>query len=112
MNTRELILNLLSKSEEPLNAKGISFELGKSSADIRKILSNLSREGKIKKVAYGQYASVNVSVNESVNVELAKEAKNTYNAYFRKYYAKHPEKRKERDRKYWLKKTLELKETR
>jgi len=68
MNTREEIINLLSKSEEPLRAKEIAYELKKSSVNIRKILSNLYKEGKITRVSFGEYkSSVNVK-NKSVNV--------------------------------------------
>ncbi|RXG62617.1 hypothetical protein ES695_21200, partial [Candidatus Atribacteria bacterium 1244-E10-H5-B2] len=68
MNTREEIISLLSKSKKPLRAKEIASELKKTSVNIRKILSNLCKEGKIARVGYGKYAlSVNVK-NESVNV--------------------------------------------
>ncbi len=68
MNTRKEIINLLSKSEKPLSPKAIALELKKSSANIRKILSNLCREGKIARAGYGEYiSSVNVK-NKSVNV--------------------------------------------
>ncbi|MBA7543415.1 hypothetical protein ES705_35746 [subsurface metagenome] len=68
MNTREEIISLLSKNEKPLGPKTIAFELKKTSVNIRKILSNLCKEGKIARVGYGKYAlSVNVK-NESVNV--------------------------------------------
>ena len=68
MNTREEIINLLSKNKKPLGPKKIAFELKKTSANIRKILSNLCREGKIARAGYGEYiSSVNVK-NKSVNV--------------------------------------------
>ncbi|MBA7565819.1 hypothetical protein ES695_00435 [Candidatus Atribacteria bacterium 1244-E10-H5-B2] len=68
MNTREEIINLLSKSEKPLGPKAIALELKKSSVNIRKILSNLCKEGRIIRAGYGKYAlSVNVK-NKSVNV--------------------------------------------
>jgi len=68
MNTREEIISLLSKSEKPLGPKIIAFELRKTSVNIRKILSNLCKEGKIEKVGYGEYiSSVNV-LGKSVNV--------------------------------------------
>ena len=68
MNTREEIIALLSKSKGPLGAKRISSELKKTSANIRKILSNLCKEGKITRAGYGEYRlSVNV-LNKSVNV--------------------------------------------
>ena len=68
MNTRDKIISLLSQSKEPLRVKKIAFELKKSSANIRKILSNLCREGKIARAGYGEYIlSVNVK-NKSVNV--------------------------------------------
>jgi len=58
MNTREKILALLSKSEKPLGPKRIALELKKTSVNIRKILSNLCKEGKIEKVGYGEYLSL------------------------------------------------------
>ncbi|MBA7480869.1 hypothetical protein ES707_16332 [subsurface metagenome] len=68
MNTREEIISLLSKSKKSLRAKEIAFELKKSSVNIRKILSNLCKEGKITRVGFGEYkSSVNV-LNKSVNV--------------------------------------------
>jgi hypothetical protein len=68
MNTREKIITLLSKNKKPLGPKKIAFELKKTSANIRKILSNLCREGKIARAGYGEYIlSVNVK-NKSVNV--------------------------------------------
>lgn len=98
MNTREEIINLLSKSEKPLGPKIIAFELKKSSVNIRKILSNLCKEGKITRVGFGEYKSsvnvlnksVNVSgesvnvKNESVNIE-APEAKKLINEEINKY---------------------------
>lgn len=106
MNTREEIIALLSKSKKPLGSKIIASELKKTSMNIRKILSNLYKEGKITKVGYGEYiSSVNVknksvnvlgksvnvlnkSVNvkpESVNLEkLIKEAKREYQRGYRK----------------------------
>lgn len=68
MNTRDRIISLLSQSKKPLKIKKIAFELKKSSVNIRKILSNLCKEGKIARVSYGEYIlSVNV-LNKSVNV--------------------------------------------
>ncbi|MBA7574205.1 hypothetical protein ES695_06220 [Candidatus Atribacteria bacterium 1244-E10-H5-B2] len=68
MNTREEIISLLSQSEKPLGPKAIALELKKTSVNIRKILSNLCKEGKVERVGYGEYAlSVNVK-NKSVNV--------------------------------------------
>jgi len=68
MNTRDKIISLLSQSKKPLRAKKIAFELKKSDANVRKILSNLCKEGKIERVGFGEYkSSVNVK-NESVNV--------------------------------------------
>ncbi|GAH37732.1 unnamed protein product [marine sediment metagenome] len=107
MNTREEIIDLLSKSKGPLGAKRISSELKKTSVNIRKILSNLYKEGKITRVGFGKYAvltvngSVNKSVNvlgESVNVEDT-EAKKLINreiykyrkAYLQKLKANNPE---------------------
>jgi len=110
MNTREEIINLLSKSGKPLRAKGIAFELKKSSVNIRKILSNLFKEGKITRVGYGEYAlsvnaknesvnvpgeSVNVK-NESVNVE-APEAKKLINKEIYKYRKAYLQKLKAND---------------
>ena len=91
MNTREEIINLLSKSEKPLGPKAIAFELKKSSVNIRKILSNLYKEKKITRVGFGEYISsvkakresVNVK-NKSVNVE-APEAKKLINEEINKY---------------------------
>ena len=98
MNTREEIINLLSKNKKPLGPKKIAFELKKTSANIRKILSNLCREGKIARAGYGEYiSSVNVKnksvnvlgesvnvLNKSVNVE-GPEAKKLINKEIRKY---------------------------
>jgi len=98
MNTREEIINLLSKSEKPLGPKIIAYELKKTSMNIRKILSNLYKEGKIARAGYGEYIlsvnaekeSVNVNVNvldksdETVNVE-APEAKKLINKEINKY---------------------------
>jgi len=68
MNTRDKIISLLSQSKKPLRAKKIAFELKKSDANIRKILSNLYKEGKIERAGFGEYkSSVNVK-NKSVNV--------------------------------------------
>jgi len=68
MNTRDKIISLLSQSKEPLKAGEIASELKKGNANIRKILSNLYKEGKIKKAGFGEYiSSVNIS-NKSVNV--------------------------------------------
>jgi len=91
MNTREEIINLLSKSKKPLGPKSIAFELKKTSANIRKILSNLCKEKKITRVGYGEYISsvnvlgksVNIS-NKSVNVEALK-AKKLINKEIYKY---------------------------
>ena len=115
MNTRERIIALLSKSREPLAAKSISFELKKGRADIRKILSNLYKEGKINKVAYGFYTTVNTTVNmnsETVNLEtdkLIREARNAYQrehketrkAWQRKNYAEHREEIRAYQRNYY-----------
>ncbi len=91
MNTREEIINLLSKNKKPLGPKTIALELKKSSVNIRKILSNLHKEGKIARVGYGEYiSSVNVkskSVNVkniSVNVKDS-EAKKLINREINKY---------------------------
>ncbi|GAI65455.1 unnamed protein product [marine sediment metagenome] len=89
MNTREKIITLLSQSEKPLRAKEIAFTLKKTNPNIRKILSNLYREGKITRAGYGQYRlSVNVlgkkSVNKSVNVG-GPEAKKLVNKEINKY---------------------------
>jgi len=68
MNTRNKILDLLSRSKKPLGPKIIASELKKSSMNIRKILSNLYKEGKIERAGYGEYKS-NVNIlNKSVNV--------------------------------------------
>ncbi|MBA7566474.1 hypothetical protein ES695_12335 [Candidatus Atribacteria bacterium 1244-E10-H5-B2] len=69
MNTRSKILDILSRNEKSLGPKRIASELKKSSANIRKILSNLCKEGKIARAGYGKYiSSVNV-LNKSVNVK-------------------------------------------
>jgi len=69
MNTRGEIITLLSKTKTPLGPKSIAINLNKSRVNIRKILSNLYKEGKIKKVGYGEYiASVKVK-REGVNVK-------------------------------------------
>ena len=132
MNTREGIIGLLLESKEPLTAGDIAIKLNKTTADIRKILSNLCKEGKIERLAYGKYQSVNVSkskeltrsnesvnvisnqsvnvVNESVNVkELARKL---INEYHRKYYADHREQIRKYQKRYWLKKAMELREVR
>jgi len=118
MNTRERIIGLLIESREPVTAGDMAIKLNKTTADIRKILSNLSREGKIERVGYGKYQSVNVIPGQSVNVlngsvnvkelELIKKAKQQYyaeyrevrNAYYRKYYAEHREQIREYQKKY------------
>ncbi|MBA7548796.1 hypothetical protein ES705_41264 [subsurface metagenome] len=87
MNTREKIIALLSQSEKPLGPKAIALELKKSSVNIRKILSNLCKEGKIERIGFGKYkSSVNVgkSVNKSVNVG-SPEAKKLINREINKY---------------------------
>ncbi len=93
MNTREEIISLLSKSEKPLGPKTIALELKKSSVNVRKILSNLCKEGKIARVGFGKYVvssvnkSVNISgksVNKSVNVKTP-EAKKLINREINKY---------------------------
>ncbi|MBA7672214.1 hypothetical protein ES703_80388 [subsurface metagenome] len=69
MNTRDKIISLLSQSKEPLRVKKIALELKKTRANIRKILSNLCKEGKVKRAGYGEYiSSVNVK-SKSVNVK-------------------------------------------
>jgi len=128
MNTREEIIALLSKSKKPLGSKIIASELKKTSMNIRKILSNLYKEGKITKAGYGKYiASVNVlgkSVNvkpKSVNLEeLIKKVKREYQRDYRErnpdynknwlraYHRKYPKKSKEYRRRYWVKKVLEI----
>jgi len=91
MNTREEIISLLSKSKRPLGPKIIALELKKSSVNIRKILSNLYKEGKIARVGYGEYiSSVNVKsksvnvLNKNVNVGDS-EAKKLINREINKY---------------------------
>jgi len=99
MNTREEIINLLSKNKKPLGPKIIALELKKSSVNIRKILSNLYKKGKIARVGFGKYkSSVNVgkSVNKSVNVEDP-EAKKLINKEIRKYRKAYLEKLKVND---------------
>ena len=101
MNTREEIINLLSKNKKPLGPKIIALELKKTSVNIRKILSLLCKEGKIARVGFGKYkSSVNVgkSVNKSVNVEgpkakkLANKEINKYRKmYFQRLKASDPE---------------------
>lgn len=61
-------MSLLSQSKEPLRVKKIALELKKTRTNIRKILSNLCKEGKVRRAGYGEYIS-NVNVkNKSVNV--------------------------------------------
>ena len=104
MNTREGIIGLLIESREPLTAGDIAIKLNKTNSDIRKILSNLSREGKIERLAYGKYSSVNVDrgnelneLNQSVNVlsnqsvNVKELARKLINEAHRKYYADHRE---------------------
>jgi hypothetical protein len=93
MNTREEIINLLSKSEKPLGPKKIAFELKKSSANIRKILSNLCREGKITRAGFGKYSvlTVNETVNETVNDTVNKEINKYRRTYFQRLKIKDPE---------------------
>ena len=99
MNTREEIINLLSKNKKPLGPKIIAFELKKNSVNIRKILSNLYKEGKIERVGFGEYIlSVNKSVNKSVNVEtpeakrlIYKEIYKYRKAYFQRLKVSDPE---------------------
>jgi len=68
--------------------KIIAFELKKSSANIRKILSNLCKEGKITKVGFGEYVlSVNV-LNKSVNVEAPGKQGDSIKAYYKKCFTK------------------------
>ncbi|MBA7583970.1 hypothetical protein ES695_17455 [Candidatus Atribacteria bacterium 1244-E10-H5-B2] len=93
MNTREEIISLLSKSEKPLGPKTIALELKKSSANIRKILSNLCKEGKIARAGFGKYSvlTVNETVNKSVNISgksvnvKSPEAKKLINEEINKY---------------------------
>ena len=100
MNTRENILAILSRSEKPSGPKIIASELKKSNVNIRKILSNLYKEGKITRVGYGKYAvlSVNETVNETVNVEAPETKKLIYKeiykyqkAYFKRLKISDPE---------------------
>jgi len=124
MNTRSKILNILSRSKKSLGPKIIASELKKTSANIRKILSNLYKEGKIEKAGYGKYiSSVNVK-NISVNVDdseakkLINEEKNKYlknwrarnpnynKTWLKAYYKKYPERVKKYQNRYWLKKAL------
>ena len=132
MNTREGIIGLLIESKEPVTAGDIAIKLNKTTADIRKILSNLSKEGKIQRVGYGKYQSVNVSkskelneLNQSVNVipgqsvnvvngsvNVKELARKLINEYHRKYYADHREQIRKYQKRYWLKKAMELREVR
>ena len=86
MNTREEIINLLSKNKKPLGPKTIALELKKTSVNVRKILSLLCKEKKITRVGFGKYVvlSVNESVNKSVNVKTP-EAKKLINREINKY---------------------------
>jgi len=119
MNTRNKILDLLSRSEKPLGPKTIASELRKSSANIRKILSNLYKEGKVVKVGFGEYKSsvnvldklnksVNVNVNvldksnKSVNVE-APESKKLINEEINKYRKEYFQRLKAKDPKAYEK---------
>ncbi len=90
MNTREEIISLLSKSKKPLRAKEIASELKKTNSNIRKILSNLHKEGKITRAGFGKYSvlTVNETVNKSVNVSVnvkTPEAKKLINREINKY---------------------------
>ncbi|MQY75792.1 MAG: ArsR family transcriptional regulator, partial [Clostridia bacterium] len=86
----EEIISLLSKSKKPLRAKEIASELKKTNSNIRKILSNLHKEGKITRAGFGKYSvlTVNETVNESVNVSVnvkTPEAKKLINREINKY---------------------------
>ncbi|GAI93388.1 unnamed protein product [marine sediment metagenome] len=90
MNTREEIISLLSKSKKPLGPKTIALELRKTGANIRKILSNLCKEGKITRAGFGKYSvlTVNETVNETVNISVNiedSEAKKLINKEIWKY---------------------------
>jgi len=90
MNTREEIISLLSKSKKPLRAKEIASELKKTNSNIRKILSNLHKEGKITRAGFGKYSvlTVNETVNKSMNVSVnvkTPEAKKLINREINKY---------------------------
>jgi predicted HTH transcriptional regulator len=89
MNTREEIINFLSKNKKPLGPKTIALELKKSSVNVRKILSNLYKEGKITRAGFGKYSvlTVNETVNETVNKEINKYRK----MYFQRLKASDPE---------------------
>lgn len=73
--TSKEVLELLIRKGKPCTPKEIAFELKKSEANIRKILSNLYKQGRIAKLEYGTYASlqsVNVEKIPSVNVKTDK----------------------------------------
>ena len=93
MNTREEIISLLSKSKKPLRAKEIASELKKTNSNIRKILSNLHKEGKITRAGFGKYSvlTVNETVNETVNDTVNKEINKYRRTYFQRLKIKDPE---------------------
>jgi predicted transcriptional regulator len=96
VNTSDVVVELLKNSKEPMRTEEIAEQLNKGSANVRKILSNLARKGKIERVAYGLY-SVNAGVNvESESVNAEEIAKRAYREYMRNWSAQH----KERVREY------------
>ncbi|MBA7579277.1 hypothetical protein ES695_14490 [Candidatus Atribacteria bacterium 1244-E10-H5-B2] len=108
MNTREEIISLLSKNEKPLGPKTIALELKKSSVNIRKILSNLCREGKIERVIYGKYISLEISEQwHKDNPEYAKQYYKNNLEKVRKYHNQYNKDRDKIDLKFNLNRKIE-----
>ncbi|MBA7526943.1 hypothetical protein ES705_19114 [subsurface metagenome] len=91
MNTREEIIDLLSKNKKPLGPKKIAFELKKTSANIRKILSNLCREEKVERVVYGKY----------ISLEISEQWRKDNPEYKNQYQKDNREEAKERSKQYY-----------
>jgi len=121
MNTREEIISLLSKSKKPLRAKEIASELKKTNSNIRKILSNLHKEGKITRAEINKYRRTyfqRLKIKDPEAYGKMRKAKNRYlkdwrarnpdynKKWLRAYYRKYPERVREYQRRYWLKKAL------
>ena len=102
MNTREEIINLLSKSKKPLGPKTIALELKKNSVNIRKILSNLCKEGKIGKTGYGEYTEKEKerAYFKQYYLEHKEELEKKQRAYSKQYYIKHKGEQRERNKAY------------
>ena len=108
MNTREEIINFLSKNKKPMGPKIIALELKKSSVNIRKILSNLYKEGKIEKVIYGKYISLEISEQwHKDNPEYAKRYYKDNLEKVRKYHNQYNKDRDKIDLKFNLNRKIE-----